>query len=153
LAPVGLTPIPKLMRDSYRGQRFPKAYSEIDRERFRNFAEAARRSYGTLLAGMDEPPSIDMFSDDRFVGGIPVYFNRSCEAGHRFVSMEPNGDVHRCAVTKKLRLGNLLDGTFAPRAGAAPCNAASCYYFCEKYTRQARRTMPAEMAAASASLA
>jgi MoaA/NifB/PqqE/SkfB family radical SAM enzyme len=131
LRPVGLFPIPKLLRGPYEGRHYPTAYSELDKVRFRAYAAEARRSYQTAIARMAEPPSINMFSDDEFLEGEPSFTGVPCDAGYRFVGINPNGDVFRCSSATSL--GNLLDGTFAARSGPAPCDTAYCFYFCRKY--------------------
>jgi MoaA/NifB/PqqE/SkfB family radical SAM enzyme len=134
LAPIGLYPIPKLLRESFEGRKYPQAYDEADRERFRARAAEARAFYDAALDGRVERPSIDMFSDDQFLHGVPGYRGLSCEAGHTFVSLAPNGDVARCST--RTRLGNLLDGTFAPLLAPTPCDTGYCFYWCEKYVRR-----------------
>jgi MoaA/NifB/PqqE/SkfB family radical SAM enzyme len=46
LAQAGIVPIPKILRGSYNGQRFPEAYTEPDRDRFRKFAALAQNPIG-----------------------------------------------------------------------------------------------------------
>ena len=138
LDPLGMPPVPKLLRGSYRGRQYPRDYSEIDRRRFRVLARAAREFYAPLLARMPERPSIDPFYDDRHLYGIPDYRGRSCRAGQNFVSVSKDGEVHRCS--KNTRLGNLLDGTLSLLSGPEACNTSYCFYFCEKY---AERGQPA----------
>jgi sulfatase maturation enzyme AslB (radical SAM superfamily) len=131
LRPIGMFPIPKLLREQYEGRRYPNAYSALDRTRFRLHAAEARTFYQSTLAGMAEAPSVNMFDDDRFLEGVPSYRGLSCDAGSRFVKIDPNGDVFRCS--SKTRLGNLLDGTFGALSGPRPCDTAYCFYWCEKY--------------------
>jgi hypothetical protein len=133
MQPLGLFPIPKLLRGSHAGRVFPNDYSETERSRFRMFATQAREAYMPLLARMHERPSIDMFNDDRFLEHLPEFAGAACEAGDRFVSIRRNGDVYRCST--KAPLGNLLRRSFAPRFGATPCDTHYCFYFCEKYAR------------------
>lgn len=134
LAPAKLFPIPKLLRGIWNGDRYPNSYSAEDKVRFRHFSALARDFYGSVLARAVEPPSIDMLHDDAFVDGLPNYTGAMCEAGYRFVRMMPNGDVFRC--DRKNALGNLLDGTFARRLHAEPCDNLHCYYFCNKYAER-----------------
>lgn len=131
--PVGLFPVPKLFRGRFEGRIYPTAYSALDKERFRSFADRARISYLSMTGLAAGPPTIDMFNDDNFLDGIPSFRGRLCEAGHRFVNIQPNGDVYRCAPITML--GNVLEGTFSPRIGAAICDTQYCYYFCNKYSR------------------
>lgn len=133
LEPVGLFPIPKLLRGPFEGQLYPNAYSQLDKKRFRLFSEEARKFYEPLLAGMAHLPSIYMFNDDEYLDAEPSYSGVPCDAGYRFVSIRPNGDVLRCGPV--WNLGNILGGTFVRRSGPAPCNSKHCFYFCQKYTQ------------------
>ncbi len=142
LGPIGFYPIPKLLRGPFEGKIYPNAYSDLDRIRFRLRAAEARRAYHAMLAQRTEPPSIDMFCDDEFLDSERSFAGIPCDAGARFVKLYENGDVTRCSETTKL--GNLLAGTFRPRAEAAPCDTAHCFYFCCKY---AAWTPPAPAAA------
>jgi len=131
--PLGLYPIPKLLRGMHEGRRYPESYSELDKNRFRVFSARARTAYKTLHADREEWPTIDILHDDGFLGGVPTFTGMTCDAGYRFFSIAPNGDVHRCGPEE--RLGNILDGTFYPRSQSAPCNTSYCFYFCKKYAR------------------
>lgn len=133
LAQTGIVPVPKVMRGPYNGQLFPEAYSELDRERFRKFAAQARDFYEPLLSSASERPSIDMFRDDDLLDGEPSFAGQSCEAGHRFVKLEPTGEVIRCGGPTVY--GNVLAGTFKRARGPKPCNTQACVYFCLKYAK------------------
>lgn len=135
LSPVGLVPIPKLFRGVMDGKRYPESYSETDRKLFGRHASRAREAYQPILARMAERPTLDIFRDDEFLDGEPAFGGQSCDAGSRFVRIEPAGDVIRCGPP---HLGNLLDGSFKPMSVAAICDTRFCYYFCEKYTASAR---------------
>lgn len=131
LAQVGIVPIPKVLRAPHEGQRLPEAYTELDRERFRKFANVARKFYEPLLSSASERPSIDMFQDDDLLYGEPSFTGQSCEAGHRFVKINPTGEVIRCGGPTVY--GNVLAGTFKRARGPKPCNTYACVYFCQKY--------------------
>jgi MoaA/NifB/PqqE/SkfB family radical SAM enzyme len=135
LKPIGLFPIPKLFRGVLDGKLYPKAYSDIDKNRFRAFAREARDFYRPVIARMDESPSIDMLNDDLFLQGVPSYKGLLCDAGDRFVQILPNGDVFRCGGTDLQ--GNILNGTLVRRSLPAPCDTQHCYYFCNKYSHPA----------------
>lgn len=143
LEPFGMILIPKLLRGPHAGRVFPRGYTEAERDRFRMFASRARDAYAPLLARMPEPPSIDMFDDDRFLARLPRFAGMDCDAGNRFVSIRRNGDVFRCSA--KTPLGNLLRRSFAPNPGPQPCDTSYCFYFCNKYSRP---EAPAELGAA-----
>jgi MoaA/NifB/PqqE/SkfB family radical SAM enzyme len=136
LAPTGTHPVPKLLRGMHEGKHFPADYTPVDHERFKLHARFAREFYAPLLASMPEAPSIDPFGDDALLGGVPSYAGRNCEAGRRFVAIKPDGAVMRCS--DQTPLGNLLQGTFARRLQATPCDTNYCYYFCKKHTKPAQ---------------
>lgn len=133
LAQVGIVPIPKVLRGPHDGKNFPEAYTDLDRARFRKFAELARKFYEPLLSKASQRPSIDMFKDDDLLDGEPSFAGQSCDAGHRFVKIEPTGDVARCG--GPARYGNLLAGTFKRSDGPKPCDERYCVYFCQKYAK------------------
>jgi MoaA/NifB/PqqE/SkfB family radical SAM enzyme len=135
LKPIGLFPIPKLFRGVLDGKIYPKAYCDIDKNRFRAFAGEARDFYRPVIARMDESPSIDMLNDDLFLQGVPSYKGLLCDAGDRFVQILPNGDVFRCGGTDLQ--GNILNGSLVRRSLPAPCDTQHCYYFCNKYSHPA----------------
>ncbi len=139
LQPIGLFPIPKLFRGTCDGKTYPQGYSLLDRERFQRFSRMAREAYAPLLAKMAQRPSIDICNDHAFLDGLPTYTGSMCEAGDRFVYIKPNGDVFRCGAQHFQ--GNLLVGQFARRSGASPCNSQHCYYFCNKYSDAATRSV------------
>jgi len=134
LKPVGLVPVPKLLRGPVGDRLYPNDYTKIDKTRFRKYAAMARKSYRTLLADVAERPSVDLFGDDRYLDGLPQFLGLSCDAGTKFAYIRANGDVFRCGPVD--RLGNLLDGTFVPWTEPAACNTYHCYYFCNKYARR-----------------
>ena len=134
LRPAGILPVPKLLRSRHNDLLYPEAYTQHERRLFFRYSDLARESYASLPISRS-PPTINPFSDADFIMGVPSYIGRMCDAGRRFVSIRPNGSVQRCS--SKTKLGNLLDGTFAPRAAPAPCDTSYCYYFCEKYARPA----------------
>jgi MoaA/NifB/PqqE/SkfB family radical SAM enzyme len=142
LQPIGLFPIPKLLRGSFERRRYPNAYTELDKVQFRLFSAEARKFYEPFLARMAQRPSIDMFSDDAYLDRVPRFTGLSCDAGYRFASIKPDGDAFRCG--PELYLGNILRRTFALRSGAAPCNTTYCFYFCRKYARQNVETSAAQ---------
>jgi len=139
LQPLALVPVPKVLRGTFDGKNYPAAYTAEERHHFRRMSDAARAVYAPSLAAMAERPTIDPFHDDRVLHRVPTYVGRSCEAGHKFVSISPDGDVYRCS--QKSALGNLLDGTMALRTEAAKCDTHYCFYFCEKYAAPLKRAV------------
>ena len=132
--PIGLAPIPKLLRGEYKGKVYPWAYSAKERSTFIEFATRARESYGPLLGVLSERPSIDVFGDEEYVDGTPGFGGRMCSAGEKFVSLQPDGKIYRCEVKQSNYLGNILDGSFQPRTGKSRCDSQYCFYWCLKYS-------------------
>ncbi|MBW7969867.1 radical SAM protein [Bradyrhizobium sp. BR 10289] len=133
LSRARLYPVPKLFRGNFAGKSYPLAYTERERTMFRSYAQRARDFYHGEGDVWGEPPSIDVFNDDRYLTGLPTYGGRLCSAGERFVQIHPNGDVFRCGGTGLQ--GNLLQGTTVFQSGASVCQTEHCYYFCEKYSQ------------------
>ena len=147
LRPAGVRPIPKLLRGLHEGKRYPGAYTERDRELFRVHARLSRETYDPLLAARGEAPTVNPFGDEDFLGGVPSYTGRMCEAGRRFVAVRPNGSVFRCS--DKAPLGNILRGNFARRSEAAVCDTHYCFYFCQKHAHPVAPARPAPIPAHS----
>jgi MoaA/NifB/PqqE/SkfB family radical SAM enzyme len=133
LAQIGIVPIPKVQRGPYEGRHFPEAYTALDKARFRKFSDLARKFHEPLLLNAFGRPSIDMFKDDDLLDGEPSFAGQSCDAGHRFVRIDPAGEVIRCG--GPTRYGNVLAGTFKRAKGPKPCNTRYCVYFCQKYAK------------------
>ena len=131
--PIGLTPIPKLMRGAYKSRIYPEAYTVKERSTFIEFGTRARESYRPLLRVLSERPSIDVFGDGNYVDGTPEFRGRKCSAGEKFVSLQPDGQVYRCEEKQSNYLGNILDDSFQPRTGKSRCDSNYCFYFCLKY--------------------
>jgi MoaA/NifB/PqqE/SkfB family radical SAM enzyme len=138
LQPLGMLPVPKLLRGTRNGKRYPRDYTEADRLRFRELSRAAREAYAPLLGQMAERPTIDPFLDDGFLFGTPTYTGRTCQAGRTFVSIGSDGQVYRCS--RKTALGNILKGSLTLLAAPRTCDTDFCFYFCEKYSKPASQT-------------
>lgn len=132
-APIGLAPIPKLLRGTYKGKDYPAAYSARERSTFIEFARRARESYGPLLGVLAERPTVDIFGDENYLTGTPWFRGRMCKAGDKFVSLQPDGKVYRCEAKASNYLGNILDGSFQTSTGKSRCDSDYCFYFCLKY--------------------
>jgi MoaA/NifB/PqqE/SkfB family radical SAM enzyme len=128
----GLFVIPKVMRGWYAGKLYPNSYTRSERTLIRGHLARARGRYATILARMGEPPTINMFMDERFLRGIPNYGGSLCASGSKFVEIEPNGDVFRCSSGQML--GNVLKKNLILLNNARRCDTSYCPYFCEKYT-------------------
>lgn len=133
LAPIGMFPVPKILRGSYDGKMYPDAYTAIDRQRFRKYAYTARKFYDPIQPKRAERPTIDVFRDDAIIYGEPSYKGLSCEAGRLFVRIDPKGEIFRCGTS--VSLGNIRAGTFMRAAAPAPCDTSYCFYFCQKYSK------------------
>lgn len=128
----GLCVIPKVMRGWCAGKLYPDSYTRSERTLIRDHLARARQTYAAVLARMEEPPTINMFRDERFLRGIPNYRGSLCASGSRFVEIEPNGDVFRCSSGQML--GNVLNKDLKLLSNARRCDTSYCPYFCEKYT-------------------
>ncbi|MBA4097641.1 MAG: radical SAM protein [Rhodospirillum sp.] len=135
LRPVGLAPLPKLLRGAYAGTRYPKAYTEEERALFRQHSLAAEKASPHLFDGRRERPTIDPTLGRNFLTGLTGYGGQLCSAGQEFVWLGPDGDVGRCG--RGPSMGNLLQGTARFKKKAKPCDRGHCYYFCEKFTARA----------------
>lgn len=128
----GLHLIPKVMRGVYEGKRYPVAYSIGEKSLILQYLVEAREQYRTVIERMGEPASIDMFSDDHFLNGIPNYQGKVCGSGYNFIRIDPDGTVLRCGSGE--RLGNILLKNVSLLSAAKLCDTCYCPYFCEKYT-------------------
>ncbi|MBA2341628.1 MAG: radical SAM protein [Pyrinomonadaceae bacterium] len=124
--------IPKVMRGSYEGREYPASYSDAQRSLIIECLVEARQKYATVLAEMGERPTIDMFSDDRFLNSTGDYQGRLCGSGYNFVQIQPDGAVFRCESGE--RLGNVLQKDVKLLRSPKRCDTSYCPYFCEKYT-------------------
>lgn len=138
----GLSLVPKILRGAFEGRCYPEAYSPEHKALLREYLAAARSKCSETIAAMGEPPTLDMFSDSRFLDGIACYHGRLCGAGHNFVAITPEGNVFRCDPGQPL--GNLLRKDLKLKDAPSPCDSSYCPYFCEKYTSTAhqRRRLP-----------
>jgi hypothetical protein len=132
---AGLAVTPKILRDNFQGKRYPDAYSEVDKARFRAALVGGQTAYQSVLDGMSEAPTINFFSDEDYLDGVPSFKGRSCDAGYKFVAITPEGNVSLCGGPQ---LGNILDGTLRLRNRSAVCNTNYCVYFCAKYSQAAK---------------
>jgi MoaA/NifB/PqqE/SkfB family radical SAM enzyme len=137
--PIDLTPIPKLMRGSYKRRIYPEAYSASDRAAFIHFAARARESYGSMLQRLPERPTIDVFGDQKYINAIPKFTGRMCSAGSKFVRLLPDGTIYRCELKESNYLGNILDNSFRPQLVKSRCDSEYCFYFCLKYSDSSLR--------------
>jgi MoaA/NifB/PqqE/SkfB family radical SAM enzyme len=128
----GLCLIPKAMRGNYQGSEYPAAYSDDQRSLIIQYLVEARQKYATVIAEMGEPPTIDMFSDERFLSSTGNYLGKLCGSGYNFVQIQPDGAVYRCGSGE--RLGNILLKRVSFLRAPKPCDTSYCPYFCEKYT-------------------
>ena len=128
----GITLIPKVLRNGYKGVDYPAGYTAEEKAQLRKYLADAQHDYAAVLGQMDERPTIDIISDGRFLDGIPDYRGRLCGAGHNFVRINPSGNFFRCGTRQPL--GNILLRKGRLLKGPQPCDTHYCPYFCEKYT-------------------
>jgi len=131
---AGLAVTPKILRENFQGKRYPDAYSEVDKALFRAALAGGQTAYQNVLDGMGEAPTINFFSDEDYLDGVPSFKGRECDAGHRFVAITPEGNVSLCGGPQ---LGNMLDGSLRLRNKSSACNTTYCVYFCAKYAKPA----------------
>jgi MoaA/NifB/PqqE/SkfB family radical SAM enzyme len=141
-APIGIVPVPKILRTSYKGKSYPRSYSEAERRAFIEFGAKAREAYGPFGTVTGQRPSIDVFGDEKYLEGFPRFRGRMCSAGQKFVRLEPDGGAFRCQEKRTNYLGNVLHGPFNRMNVKAACDSDYCIYFCAKYSEvnQARRS-------------
>jgi MoaA/NifB/PqqE/SkfB family radical SAM enzyme len=132
----GLYIIPKLIRGNFEGKIYPDAYSTRQKQQIREYMVEARRQYLAVIERMNEPATIDLFQDERFLDRIPSYRGKLCGSGYNFVRINPDGSVICCG--SKKCLGNLLYKKVKLWNAPKPCNTSYCPYFCEKYTSSQR---------------
>lgn len=148
-AAQGLCLVPKILRGTFQGKTYPDSYSPREKALLEEYFAASRQAHGEVLERMGEPPTIDMFSDGRFLNGVPSYRGKLCGSGHNFVQIQPDGSVVRCGSGQ--RLGNILEGDVALLRSPTICDTGYCPYFCEKYTspRFARQAVPSGVTSAT----
>ena len=132
--PMGLRPMPKLLRGWHKGRSYPEGYTPAEREAFRRANLWAREAYGELAASRSEAPTIWPMEDDEWLDRRRDFRGLECEAGRKMVAIHPDGAVFRCG--SHTPLGNILRGTFAQTEGPARCETSFCLYYCRKYTAQ-----------------
>jgi MoaA/NifB/PqqE/SkfB family radical SAM enzyme len=138
-APIGLTPVPKLMRGAYKGKIYPEAYSAKERSTFIEFMARARGNYSPqphqpAVESVEELIGPLGVGDESYLDRIPRFHGRMCSAGEKFVSMWSDGKIYRCEQKQSNYLGNILDGSLRLRTGKSPCDSDYCFYFCMKYS-------------------
>jgi sulfatase maturation enzyme AslB (radical SAM superfamily) len=125
----GLNIVPKVMRGTVAGRRFPDAYSEAERQQLRQYISEAKSAHEPVLARMSEMPN--HFSEHFLQVGL-TYRGQLCGAGHNFVQVRPNGNVLRCGSGQQL--GNILSNTVELLPSSQICDTSYCPSFCQKYT-------------------
>jgi hypothetical protein len=101
---IGVRPHPKPFKGKYKGKRYPEAYTEKERELIKRYAPRTTHS-----------------------DGIPNYFGRRCNAGHKLIRVLEDGTVTRC-VTDTEYLGNIYTG-FSLHPDPQPCRVKRCPCF------------------------
>lgn len=133
--PYGITPIPKVMRGTFNGKKYPEAYTELEKHAFLRYLSESELVWKPIFDGLPEVPTYDIFADKIFINGIPDYRGRACLVGNKFVKILPDGGVRDCT-TFGSNLGNLLEGTLTLREEEHICVSSECPYYCEKYSRE-----------------
>jgi len=124
--------IPKVVRGTYQGRHFPSSYSAEEKRFLEQYTTDAREKHADIIRDMGELPTIDMFSDARFLDGVKDYRGRQCGTGSKFVTIAPDGTVASCKAAEVL--GNILAQNVKFLKGPKFCDTWYCPYFCEKYS-------------------
>jgi len=95
----------KVFQGKYKGQRYPRDYSEDER---------------AFIRGL----GLDNYEQEILAGRISFLGSR-CEAGHRAFTMDISGNVTRCVASKD-GYGNLFEGTFRPGELLRRCPKKKC---------------------------
>lgn len=135
--PLGLRPVPKLLRGFHQGRRYPASYTAEERDAFRSASRWAREGYREFAASRAELPTVWPLHDDEWLDRSHDFRGSDCDAGLRFVAIHPDGSVFRCG--SRTSQGNLLRGDFRQRDAASPCDDSYCFYFCRKHSHAERR--------------
>jgi MoaA/NifB/PqqE/SkfB family radical SAM enzyme len=128
----GVVVIPKAFRGMYLDRRYPGAYTEAERDLFREYTARAAEHYTDQFARRYEPPTVNPFMDEHLLlHDLPDYRGDLCEAGRSFARIVPDGTIRRCGPDEVI--GNILEDRFDRGDGPSPCTTLECPYFCEKY--------------------
>lgn len=148
----GIVMVPKILRGSFDGQKWPHAYSAEQRKTLFHQLDLAERELERLQDRGGDQMTIDLRMDRRLLGegeGLiykvrdlmsetaaldKMFRGKACGAGLSFVSINADGEVHRCS--SKRHLGNLLEGTFRFMPEIKSCDTSYCPYFCFKHTSE-----------------
>ncbi len=128
----GVYPIPKALRSTHEGKLYPDAYDPAQKAAIRQYLSNAQEWFAADIERMKERPTIDIFSDSRFLDRLIDYRGKLCGSGHTFVRIRPDGTVVRCGSGQSL--GNVLKRDVQFLTRPQPCDTSYCPYFCEKYT-------------------
>jgi MoaA/NifB/PqqE/SkfB family radical SAM enzyme len=131
-ADEGIVIIPKALRGTHLGRRYPGGYTEAERELFRAYTAKAAEFYAGQFGRRDEPPTVNPFMDEHlFLERLADYRGDLCEAGRKFARIVPSGEIRRCGPDDVI--GHVAEGWFRRRDRASVCTDLECPYFCEKY--------------------
>jgi MoaA/NifB/PqqE/SkfB family radical SAM enzyme len=132
-AALGVPLIPKAIRGAYEGRRYPQAYTEAERTKFRRFSEQAGLVAKTGTCQPDwESITINPMLDRDYLDGVPDFTGIPCSAGRLFVSIGYDGRIFRCGA--KTELGNIFERRLHLFPDDRPCNDEHCPYFCLRYS-------------------
>jgi len=92
-------------RGEHEGRQYPQAYTDEQR---------------ALIVEL----AVDQRLEAEIVEGL-YYEGRDCNAGYRYLQMNPDGSLHRCCTILEDH-GNLFEGTARFEDGPRPCTAGMC---------------------------
>ena len=137
LSPLGLFPVPKLLRETFAGRQYPGVYPVGEGSNFRELAEQARAAYRSSLEVRSERPSIDIFGDDAFVEGTPSFIGR---CARRAGGSSPSSRMARCSgVRRRPSSATSSAATLRRREGPRPATRASASTFARSTRRHTQQ--------------
>jgi MoaA/NifB/PqqE/SkfB family radical SAM enzyme len=131
-ASLGVPLIPKALRGSYEDRWYPQAYTEAERNRFRDFSEQAEL-IPTSSPWQPDRETVNPFLDRDYLDGFPDFKGIQCSAGRMSVSIGYDGRIFRCG--QKTVLGNIFQRRLDLFSEDRPCNNEACPYWCLRYSR------------------
>ena len=129
----GVALIPKVLRGTYLGKKYPSEYSKDEESLILEYLAESARKYAPIVGKMGESATIDMLSDGPYLKSKnDDYRGKLCGSGYNFVKIEIDGTVVQCGAGRSL--GNILLNNVTFQRAPQACETSYCPYFCKKYT-------------------
>lgn len=120
----------KYMRNIMNKMRrpYPQAYSKKERDLIESLIESSTNDFHKSVpqTRIDIRRTVDLALDINWIGQLPSFEGKNCQAGVKFVRMEKNGDVFRCIDEKHYFLGNLFKDRIRFFEASIPCESQIC---------------------------